>query len=80
MSKYILTVTGIDAILKGQNIIITATFPDDTDESIKVSREDVLSIYGITPQKFMEQYGENENVLTELFTAQTGVMVNEKPI
>ena len=76
MSKHMLTLTGISARLKGHNVQITGQFPDNEESIINVPGEDIVTLYGCNPAAFLEAYGDDENTLTELFTAVSGIGIS----
>jgi len=76
MSNHMMTLTGIAARLRGHNILITGTFPDDIEKSVTVQHDDIITLYGCNPAAFMEAYGDNEAVLCELFTSIAGIALS----
>lgn len=66
--------TGIAARLKGNSVIeLTATAPDDTEKRVSVPCEDIRDIYGVNCPQWMEENGDRESSLWELWQAVAGI-------
>jgi hypothetical protein len=67
--------TDIKAALKGHNIILTATDADGEEKTVKVPCEDIHELYGQTCPKWMEENGDRESSLWELFNTVAGIQL-----
>jgi len=76
MSNHMMTLTGIAARLRGHNVLITGTFPDDIERTVTVQHDDIITLYGCNPAQFMESFGDDEIVLAELFTSIAGIALS----
>jgi hypothetical protein len=65
--------TGISATLKGHNIILTATDAEGEETRVTVPCEDIHDIYGCGCARWMEENGDRESSLWELFNAVAGI-------
>jgi hypothetical protein len=71
-----ITFTGISARLKGNYAIeLTATGPDEVEQTVRIDCDDIHEIYGQTCAAWMEANGDNEAALWELFAAVAGIYV-----
>ncbi len=77
MNKNTMVYTNIEARMKGFNIEITATNPDQEDATVLVENEDIKTLYKMNSAKFFQEHGEDESVLMELFTAINGISISE---
>jgi len=73
MSKHMITFTSITARFKNYGIKLTALGPDDNEVPCFVPGEDIRELYGCNPAQFIEKYGEDENILFELFNSVYGI-------
>jgi|688.fasta_scaffold580705_2 hypothetical protein len=65
--------TTIEAALRGHNIILTATDAEGEETRVTVPCEDIHEIYGQSCPKWMEENGDRESSLWELFNAVAGI-------
>ncbi len=65
--------TTIEAALKGHNIILTATDADGEETKVTVPCDDIHDIYGYGCARWMEENGDRESSLWELFNAVNGI-------
>jgi hypothetical protein len=66
--------TGISAQLKSNHtIILTATDAEGEETVVKVPCSDIHEIYGCGCPKWMEENGDRESSLWELFNAVAGI-------
>jgi hypothetical protein len=68
--------TGIQAKLKTGGIELISELPDNDVEIVFVPSEDIRTLYGCTPTKFMERHQEDEALLNELYISVTGISVS----
>jgi len=71
MAKHELTT--IEATLKGHNIILTATDADGEEKTVTVPCEDVHAVYDMGCARWMEENGDRESSLWELFNSVAGI-------
>ncbi len=65
--------TTIEAALRGHNILLTATDADGEETRVTVPCEDIHELYGQSCPKWMEENGDRESSLWELFNAVNGI-------
>lgn len=65
--------TGIAAHLKGHNILLIATDADGEETKVTVPCDDVHEIYNMGCARWMEENGDRESSLWELFNAVAGI-------
>jgi hypothetical protein len=66
--------TGISAQLKSNHtIILTATDAEGEETKVPVPCDDIRDIYGVSCNKWMEENGDRESSLWELFNAVAGI-------
>ena len=63
------TYTGISAQRKGNNIILIATAPDEIKKQVQIPSCDIRENYQMGIDAFLDQYGDNEDELWDLFHA-----------
>jgi len=69
--------TTIEAVLKNHSIILTATDADGEETKVTVPCEDIHAIYGQSCPKWMEENGDRESSLWELWQAIAGLSLTE---
>jgi hypothetical protein len=67
----------ISAVLKNHNIILTAADADGESRQITVPCEDIREIYGQSCPKWMDENGDRESSLWELWQAVAGIKMEE---
>jgi hypothetical protein len=65
--------TTIEAVLKNHKIILTAADADGEERKVIVPCEDIHTIYGQSCPQWMEENGDRESSLWELFEAVAGI-------
>jgi len=65
--------TDITASLKGHNILLTATDADGDETRVTVPFQDIQDLYGCGSARWMEENGDRESSLWELFNAVNGI-------
>lgn len=68
-----ITYTGISAHRKGNTVILTATAPDDVRTQVQIPSCDIRENYQMGIDSFLDQYGDNEDELWDLFHAVEGI-------
>ncbi len=75
MAKHELT--DINARLKGHSILLTAADADGESRTITVPCEDIREIYGQSCPQWMDENGDRESSLWELWQAVAGITISE---
>ena len=65
--------TTIEAALRGHNIILTATDAEGEETRVTVPCEDIHELYNQSCPKWMEENGDRESSLWELFHSVNGI-------
>ena len=71
------TLTGITATLKGHTITLTATDAEGEESELIVPNDDIHQIYGYGCSRWMEENGDREASLWELWEAVAGISVQD---
>jgi hypothetical protein len=69
--------TDIKAALKGHNIILTATDADGEESTVSVPCEDIHELYNCSCPRWMEENGDRESSLWELFNVIAGISLSD---
>lgn len=73
MSKHMLVFNSIEARLKNYGVMLTATAPDENEVPCFIEGVDIRESYGMNPAAFIDEYGEDETVLFDLFNSVYGI-------
>lgn len=77
MSTDSVTFTDFSARLKNHAIVIEAFGPDDISAKVTIEPDEIWVFYQMTPFAFVSAYGEDAEILAEIFTAIKGIKVSE---
>ena len=69
--------TSIEAAKKGSCLLITAFAPDGVEVTHRFPQEDIKQAYGVNVDRFLDQYGDDEDTLWEMFHAVNNLQISE---
>jgi len=77
MSEAQIVFTAFSSKPKNQAVVIEASGPDFETASVTIEDDEIFFFYQLTPAQFISRYGEDANILAEVFTAIKGIKISE---